>query len=90
MLPMFQLISNSMNRIMWIVRSNRKGRAMKTWAEYINDDMPKRGPVTKESIECTLKEARRFRGSVRLSTGRLWTDEDFEARRNRVLNIPLK
>ena len=70
--------------------SNRKGEIMKAWTEYIDVDMPDRGPITKESVECTKKESGRIRGSVRLSTGRLWTDEDYEARHDRVYNTPLK
>ncbi len=59
------------------------------WRSFIRKDLPKIGPITKETVQYTLENAARFRGSVRSSLGRIWTDEDYEERRNRILNTPL-
>lgn len=58
-------------------------------AALIDADMPPIGPITENVREITKKNASRFRGSVRLSTGRIWTDEEFEARRKIANTKPL-
>lgn len=60
-----------------------------SWIDLIGVDIPSQRPVTEETVWCTLKNASRFRGSVRASTGRIWTDHDYEARRKRVLRMRL-
>lgn len=52
-------------------------------------DFPRPGPVTEETLAVTADESERFRGSVRLSSGRVWTDKDYEAYRGRVLATKL-
>ena len=52
-------------------------------------DLPLAGPITRRAIEITRKRKMSFRGSMRVSTGRIWTDEEYEARRRRVLSTPL-
>ena len=59
------------------------------WKDLIKKDMPKMGPITDETVDCTLNNASRFRGSMRVSTGRIWTDKDYDERRKRVLNAKL-
>lgn len=59
------------------------------WKAVIRMDFPKCQPVTKQTIDAIMAEGHRFRGSMRVSTGRIWTDSEFEARRARVLATPL-
>ena len=61
----------------------------KDWREYIDRDFPAQGPITEETLAVTLTEAKRFRGSARISTGRIITDQEYEAYRKAVLNKPL-
>lgn len=49
--------------------------------------LPKK--VTQKSKEHTIKESRRFRGSVRIGCGKFYTDDEFEAHRKKILSTPL-
>ncbi|MCX5632833.1 MAG: hypothetical protein NTW93_04040 [Phycisphaerae bacterium] len=51
--------------------------------------MPDQGPVTEETIACTIEQSHRFRGSFRVSTGLIWTTQDYERRRKDTLSRPL-
>jgi len=62
---------------------------LKRWQDVLTDDFPTAKPVTQKAVDLALKEGRRFRGSMRVSTGRMWTDRDFERFRAKVLNTPL-
>jgi len=62
---------------------------LKGWQEVLLEDLPKDSPVTPEVVEMTLKQGKRFRGSMRVSTGRIWTDDDYEKRRRKILATPL-
>ncbi len=55
----------------------------------LDKKIPDRGPITKEVVDCILKEASRFRGGVRLSIGRIWTNKEYDERRKRILSTPL-
>lgn len=63
----------------------RKGRRIDPLDKKLRD----RVPITKESIDFILKEASRFRGGVRLSIGRIWTNKEYDERRKRILGTPL-
>jgi hypothetical protein len=65
------------------------GMKLKEWRDVLTADFPSMKPVTQNTVDLALKEGRRFRGSMRVSTGRIWTDRDFERFRTRVLNTPL-
>ncbi|MEW6236124.1 MAG: hypothetical protein AB1656_12120 [Candidatus Omnitrophota bacterium] len=58
------------------------------WNKVMETDFP-RIVVTEKTKEITLRESTRYRGSVRISTGRFWTDEEYEERRKRILDTPL-
>ncbi|MGO8766362.1 MAG: hypothetical protein ACLQSR_14645 [Limisphaerales bacterium] len=62
---------------------------IKRWDEVVGLDMPEQSAITEEVRAETLKEASRFRGSVRLVTGHFWTDEEYTRERKKVLNTPL-
>ncbi|MDD5193652.1 MAG: hypothetical protein PHF67_03630 [Candidatus Nanoarchaeia archaeon] len=62
---------------------------IKDWREVIKMDLPDIGPVTYETVRRIQYNARMYGGGTRALTGRIWTDEDFEARRQRVLSTPL-
>jgi len=62
---------------------------LKDWREVINTDWPEQGPVTQETVRAIQYQAQRYGGTVRESTGRIWTDEAYETRRKRVLSTPL-
>ena len=59
------------------------------WKEVIKKDFPTMGSITAETKRAMLENRHRFRGGVRISTGRVWETEEYEERRNRVLNTPL-
>jgi hypothetical protein len=63
--------------------------ALLSWREVIRKDFPEMGPITAETKRRILKNRRRFRGGVRISTGRVWDTVEYEDRRKRVLNTPL-
>lgn len=47
-------------------------------------------PITESTVNVTKKTSRRFfRGSVRISMGRFWTDKNYKKYRDRILNTPL-
>jgi hypothetical protein len=69
-----------------------KGTKMDTdqnWRKLIETDFPKSEGITGEARERTIREANRFRGSVRVSTGRFPTDAEYEERRKRILSKKL-
>lgn len=61
----------------------------KNWVDLINQDLPEFGPITEESVKIAEDEPYRFRGSVRISSGMIWTDSEYDAFRTNVLNTPL-
>lgn len=62
---------------------------LKGWRDVLTSDFPSAKPVTQKTVDLALQEGRRFRGSMRVSTGRIWTDRAFERFRAKVLNTPL-
>lgn len=60
-----------------------------TWEELIYEDFPEMGRVTNKTLETIKREGYRFRGGVRISTGRIWIDGEYEDRRKKVLSEPL-
>jgi hypothetical protein len=65
------------------------GVKLKGWRDVLNVDFPESRPVTKSTVSLAKKEGRRFRGSMRVSTGRIWTERNYEKFRQRVLSTPL-
>jgi hypothetical protein len=59
------------------------------WKKLIDVDMPRMGPITDTVRVRTQEEAARFRGNVRISTGRFYTDDELLRRRARALATPL-
>lgn len=59
------------------------------WKEVVKTDFPEMGPITAGTKERIQEHRRCFRGGVRISTGRIWEDEEYEQRRTRVLSTPL-
>lgn len=59
------------------------------WTKMIDTDFPPIGPVTEETRARTLREANRYRGSIRISTARFRTDQEHEERRQLELGKPL-
>jgi len=45
--------------------------------------------ITEAVIRETERQSERFRGSVRISTRRIYTDDEFEARRKMIMETPL-
>ncbi len=62
---------------------------LKGWRVVMTTDFPSAKPITQSTVDLALKEGRRFRGSMRVSTGRIWTDRAFERFRTKVLGTPL-
>lgn len=62
-----------------------------SWKDVIDRDYPQMPPITPEDI-AGIKEAVQvgeIRGDVRLATGRIWGDKEFEERRRQELEKPL-
>jgi hypothetical protein len=59
------------------------------WRDIVDRPMPEQPRITEKIRSETLKESARFKGGVRLATGRFWTDEEYERARNKVLTAPL-
>lgn len=62
---------------------------LKDWREVLTEDIPGNLTVTLKTVEAAVSQGRRYRGSMRISTGRIWTDEDYEKRRKKILATPL-
>lgn len=62
---------------------------VRKWQDVVDTDFPEMAPITEQTVDDAVLNGSRFRGSVRISTGRIWTDKDFQARRERVRNTPL-
>lgn len=63
--------------------------AITDWRMVIKKDFPEMGEVTSETLEEIEREGFRYRGGVRISSKRVWTDAEFESRRRKVLSEPL-
>ncbi len=62
---------------------------LKDWREVITTDFPKAGLITDRTIGMVKSESHRFRGGMRISTSRIWTDKEYEDYRSKVLKTPL-
>ena len=62
---------------------------LRDWHEAIDARLQRLNKVTGQTIGTTLAQREHFRGSVRVATGRIYTTEEYEERRNRVLNTAL-
>ncbi len=62
---------------------------LKSWKEVVAADFPAPGPITDKAVDAAKRDGKRFRGSMRVSTGRIWTDRAFERFRQKALNTPL-
>lgn len=64
---------------------------MKSWdvMVLVDKDFPKIRPVTGTVRERIKEQSILYRGSVRLSTGRFLTDEEYLARRIKILEMQL-
>ncbi|KPK75781.1 MAG: hypothetical protein AMJ79_09735 [Phycisphaerae bacterium SM23_30] len=62
---------------------------LRPWKDMIDVDMPTMGPITEEIRKQTREQAARYRGGVRVSTGRFWTDAEYKKYRDKVLSTPL-
>jgi hypothetical protein len=59
---------------------------MADWRTMIEKDFPEIGEVTSETLEKIAREGHYYRGGVRISTKRLWTNAEYEERRRKVLS----
>ncbi len=55
-------------------------------ANVLFEDFSPMAPVTELTLSMIKKFSKKYRGSVRVSTGRVWTQKAYEERRSRVLN----
>ena len=62
---------------------------MRTTRDVLDDESLDDQPVTEAALREIEKNAGKYRGSVRLAIGRIYTDQEFEQRRQRVLAQPL-
>ena len=66
----------------------RKLVAEENWTDLIDTPLPD-APIDEISRQVALDENSRFRASVRVATGRFWTDEEYRRFRERVLATPM-
>lgn len=59
------------------------------WIDWIDVDFPKYGPITQKMVEETKRLSAKFRGNVRISTGRIYTDDEYKRYRRKVADTPL-
>jgi len=59
------------------------------WREVVRKDFPELGPITAATRRRVRRNRHRFRGSVRVFTGRIWETDAYNRRRTKVLNTPL-
>ena len=59
------------------------------WRAVIRRNMPEQPPITDEIRRHTIEHSARFRGSVRLSTGSFWTNDEYEKERGKAMSTPL-
>ena len=62
---------------------------MQDWHAVIEKDFPPMGEVTSETLAKIERDGYHYRGGVRISTKRVWTDAEYENRRRKVLSQPL-
>jgi len=65
------------------------GMKLKSWQEVLTADLPRSTAITQKTVATALEQGRRYRGSMRIASGRIWTDADFEHWRAKVLATPL-
>ena len=62
---------------------------LRDWKDVIDVDLPEPGCVTDATREYTRDKAKHFRASMRIATGRFWTNREYEEYRAKILNSPL-
>jgi hypothetical protein len=62
---------------------------VKKWQDVIDDKLPGIGTVDDKFRQRVKKESNRYRGSIRLSTGRFYTDDEFTARKQKIARMKL-
>jgi len=72
-----------------VVDMNAELLMKKNWVDLIDQDLPEFGSITEESIRVAEQEPYRFRGSVRMSSGMIWTDTEYEIFRENELKKTL-
>ncbi len=56
----------------------------KSWRDVVDVDYPKIRPITNRTIAAIEGQRKWLRGSVRLSTGRIVTDDEYRKRERRA------
>ena len=64
-------------------------RLVKDWRTLINVDFPNLKEITEKTRLYTIKNAHRFRGSVRVSLGKFSSDSKYKIFRDKILKKPL-
>ena len=62
---------------------------LRNWDEVVFEDIPEPGPITEDVVKKVKVDSNKYRGSVRMASGRIWIDEEFEKYRREILNRPL-
>lgn len=62
---------------------------LQDWRDVITRNFPETGEITEETVDLIKQESLRFRGNMRMATGRIWEDKAFEKYRKEVLSTPL-
>jgi hypothetical protein len=62
---------------------------LKDWREVIGLDFPE-VEITDATVQNAVQMSQRgYRTDMRIATGRVWTDKDYETRRAKILSTPL-
>jgi len=62
---------------------------VKKWQDVIDEKLPGIGPVDDKFRQLVKRESNRYRGSIRLSIGRFYTDKEFTARKQKNARMKL-
>jgi hypothetical protein len=66
-------------------KSNKPPSALREWRDVLNSPFPPFGDIDEATRETTRLHGQRFRGSVRLSTARFFTTEEYNQLRKEEL-----
>jgi hypothetical protein len=58
---------------------------VREWSEVLYSAFPALGEITDAARETTRLHSQRFRGSMRMSTGRFYTTDEYNQKRKEVL-----
>ena len=72
-----------------MVEEHDMGMKLRGWKDVIFMDFPKMAAVSEKAVRQIKQDSKSYRGSVRLATGKILTDKEYEKRTNTLRQKPL-